>query len=59
MYRIELLENQKVLKFKEFDKLDDIFKYSNTLLKELSLGKLIIIYEKKDGFSIYSGHLFS
>ena len=37
MYKIELIEQDKIIESKEFLKFDDIFTYSSILLKELTL----------------------
>lgn len=48
MYKIELEENGKVLKSKEFSKYDDIIQCSNKLLEEIEIDRKIIIYEMKN-----------
>lgn len=48
MYKIELQEGEKVLVSKEFLKYVDLIDCSNELLKQMGLGRQIIIYEKKN-----------
>lgn len=48
MYKIELIEQDKIIESKEFLKFDDIFNYSSILLKELTLNSKIVIFEKKE-----------
>lgn len=48
MYRIELIENNKIIHYKEFSKFDEIFSYSAILLKELNLNNKLVIFEKKE-----------
>ncbi|MGL4903561.1 MAG: hypothetical protein ACRDDH_11350 [Cetobacterium sp.] len=49
MYKIELEDKEKILISKEFLKYDDVIEYSNELLKEMKLNRVVIIYEKKNG----------
>ena len=48
MYKIELIEQDKIIESKEFLKFDDIFNYSSILLKELNLNSKVVIFEKKE-----------
>ena len=48
MYKIELIEQDKIIESKEFLKFDDIFTYSSILLKELTLNSKVVIFEKKE-----------
>lgn len=57
MYKIELIEQDKIIESKEFLKFDDIFNYSSILLKELNLNSKVVIFEKKkiSGLSLGNG----
>lgn len=48
MYKIELQEDKKILISKEFLKYIDLVNCVDELLKQMGLGRQVIIYEKKN-----------
>jgi len=47
MYKVELSENETILKSKELKDYESAFKYLETILKELGINRKIIIHEKR------------
>ncbi|MGL4653158.1 hypothetical protein [Cetobacterium sp.] len=48
MYKVELFEQEKVLRYKELEDYDSTFSYLETLIKELGDNRKIIVHEKKE-----------
>nr|WP_307776378.1 hypothetical protein [uncultured Cetobacterium sp.] len=49
MYRVQLVEDKEVLKYKDFQDYDEAFNYSNSLISEIKEGRKILLLENKTG----------
>ena len=47
MYKVELFEQEKVLRNKELEDYDSTFSYLETIIKELGANRKIIVHEKR------------
>ena len=48
LYRIILLENERILSSKEIEDYDETFSYINSLVKQLEKNKKIVVHEMRN-----------